>query len=263
MGLFGRKSKRDTPEVGVEEVDTLEEADAPEEVDEEEAARERALRETLALNEKRLEHGPFDSSEVDEPGDRIDLGGLLLPTAQMELRLEVDEATQSVRAVTLVLGDSAVQLQVFAAPRTEGIWWEIRPGLSAEIQRQGGTAELREGPFGPEVLARMPVRTPDGRTGHQVTRFFGVDGPRWFLRGVFSGAAGVDPQASAALVEIVREVVVVRGPEAMAPRDPIPLRLPEGARRADQPQQEPGGDGRPTADGFRPFERGPEIQEVR
>lgn len=260
MGLFGRKSKVEEPAAEVEELD---EAAELEEVDEEEAARERALRETVALNEKRLEHGPFDSTEVDEPGERIDLGGLLLPAAAMELRMEVDEATQAVRAVTLVVGEAAVQLQVFAAPRTEGIWWEIRPGLTAEIDRQGGTAELRDGPFGPEILARMPVRSADGRTGHQVSRFFGIDGPRWFLRGVFSGTAGVDDQASAPLEEIVRNVIVVRGTEAMAPRDPIPLRLPAGARRANAPADEETEDDTPTSDDFNPFERGPEIQEVR
>ena len=258
MGLFGRKSK--VVEEPVDEVDELEEL---EEVDEEEEARERALREAVSLNETRRESGPFDVSEVDEPGDRIDLGGMLLPTAQMELRLEVDEATQSVRAVTLVVEDSAVQLQVFAAPRVEGIWWEIRPGLTAEIERQGGTAQQREGTFGPEVLARLPVVTPDGRTAHQVNRFFGVDGPRWFLRGAFTGAAGADPEAGQALEEIVRQIIVVRGSEAMPPREPIALRLPEGARRVGEPAEPEQEEAAATPDDFNPFERGPEIQEVR
>ena len=261
MGLFGRKSK--AVEEPADEVEEVDEADAPEEVDEEEEARERALRETITLNERRKETGPFDSTEVDAPGEHIDLGGLLLPAAPMGLRMEVDEATQTVRAVTVVVGVTEVQLQVFAAPRTEGIWWEIRPGLMAEIERQGGTAELREGTFGPEVLARMPTRTSDGRTGHQVSRFFGVDGPRWFLRGVFTDIAVADEESTGQLEEIIRKIIVVRGTEAMAPRDQIPLRLPTGARRADQPAEDEEADGTPSSDDFNPFERGPEIQEVR
>jgi hypothetical protein len=44
----------------------------------------------------------------------------------MELRLEVEEASGRVTAATVQLGRSAVQLQAFAAPRSEGIWAEIR-----------------------------------------------------------------------------------------------------------------------------------------
>jgi hypothetical protein len=53
----------------------------------------------------------------------------------------------------------------------------------------------------------------------------------------------------------VRDVVVVRGGEAMAPRELLPLRLPDAAAA---PAPEP--EGRPPLD---PFERGPEITEIR
>jgi hypothetical protein len=200
--------------------------------------------------------GPWDSSERSGGDTVVDLGGLLLPGRDgMELRLEVEEATGTVNGVAVVLGGSAVLLHAYAAPRTEGIWGEIRGEIAAGVTRQGGTATEVKGPFGPELVVRLPVRTADGRTGHQVQRFAGVDGPRWFLRAVFQGPAAQDPAAAAELESVVREVVVVRGAEAMAPRELLQLRLPDAA-----PAPTPEPEGRPPLE---PFQRGPEITEIR
>jgi hypothetical protein len=200
--------------------------------------------------------GPWDSSERSGGDTAVDLGGLLLPGRDgMELRLEVEEATGTVNGVAVVLGGSAVLLHAYAAPRSEGIWGEIRGEIAAGVTRQGGTATEVEGPFGPELVVRLPVRTADGRTGHQVQRFAGVDGPRWFLRAVFQGPAAQDRAAAAELESVVREVVVVRGAEAMAPRELLPLRLPDAA-----PAPPPEPEGRPPLE---PFQRGPEITEIR
>ncbi|WP_432523110.1 DUF3710 domain-containing protein [Kineococcus sp. SYSU DK006] len=215
--------------------------------------------------------GPFDASEVEDEDGRLSLGGLRLAGREgMELRFEVEEASQRVIAVTVVLGGSTVQLQTFAAPRSFGVWDEIRPEIAQAVAAQGGAAEERTGPLGRELLCRLPVRTEDGRTGHQPTRFAGVDGPRWFLRAVFSGPAAVDASAAAELEAVVRDVVVVRGAEAMAPRELIPLALPQqpGAAPAAPPGgpadgQEQAGGGGAQREELKPFERGPEITEVR
>ena len=201
--------------------------------------------------------GPWDVSERPALESSIDLGGLRLPGRDgMELRLEVDEATGGVNGVAVVLGGSAVLLHAYAAPRTEGIWDDIRGEIAAGVSRQGGTADEVEGPFGRELLVRVPVRTPDGRTAHQAQRFVGVDGPRWFLRAVFQGRAAQDRAAAAELESVLRDVVVVRGGEAMAPRELLPLRLPDAVRAAPEPEQPD----RPPLD---PFTRGPEITEIR
>ncbi len=204
--------------------------------------------------------GPWDVTEAPEAeGAYVDLGALRLRGRDgMELRLEVEEATGRVTAATVALKGSAVQLQAFAAPRRAGIWDEIRAEIATSVTRQGGTVDEVPGPFGRELLARLPVRTPDGRTAHQPTRFTGVDGPRWFLRAVFHGAAAYQPEAAADLEEIVRDVVIVRGSEAMAPRELLALRLPDAGPTDPDPEAED--DGR---DPLRPFERGPEITEIR
>jgi hypothetical protein len=200
--------------------------------------------------------GPWDVSERPEEEGYIDLGALrVLGRDGMELRLEVEEASGGVTAATIQLGGSAVQLQAFAAPRSEGIWDEIRQEIASGITQQGGTADEVPGPFGRELIARIPARTPDGRTGHQPARFVGVSGPRWFLRAVFHGAAVYEADAAGLLESVVREIVVVRGPEAMAPRELLALRLPGAAVAVPGPDDE-----QPVP--LRPFERGPEITEI-
>ena len=173
--------------------------------------------------------GPFDASEAPElpEGARVDLGALLLPAVPgLELRLEVEEGSRRVVAATVGLAGSTAQIQVFAAPRTAGIWDEVRAEIAESVTRGGGAAQEVRGAFGTELLARVPARTPDGRTGHRPARFVGVDGPRWFMRAVLSGAAVTDPEAAGPLERLLRATVVVRGADAMAPRDLLVLKLP-------------------------------------
>ncbi|TQS41280.1 DUF3710 domain-containing protein [Cryptosporangium phraense] len=168
-------------------------------------------------------NGPWDAETV--PADdvqRVDLGALRVPTlTDVELRVEANQQGQ-VASVVLTDGTSALELAAFAAPRTEGIWDEVRDELEAGIRADGGVVEHEHGEFGPEL--RAMVKVPDG--SKQLLRFVGVDGPRWFLRATFTGAAAADPDAGPQLTESVRQVVVVRGDDAMPVRDPLPLQLP-------------------------------------
>lgn len=208
-------------------------------------------------------NGPFDASQVSvRDDDRLDLGALRIRgVAGMELRLEIDEQAQQVVAATAVIDDSAVQLQAFAAPRTAGVWDEIREEIAASIVSQGGTADEHHGQLGRELRTRMPSAGPDGRTVYAPARFVGVDGPRWFLRAVFSGRAAIDDDAAAPLLDVVRDTVVVRGEAAMAPRELLPLRLPADGNEGEQ-NPAPESPYR-RVDGLSPFARGPEITEVR
>ena len=60
------------------------------------------------------------------------------------------------------------------------------------------------------------------------TRIVGVDGPRWMLRGIFSGKAANDDGNSdtEALNKYFADIVVERGDEPLAPRDLIPMHPP-------------------------------------
>src|SRR4051794_11151898 len=208
--------------------------------------------------------GPWDADDVDEDGvERLDLGALLVPVPDgCEVRVDVQDE-QGV-AATVVDGRSALQIHGFAAPRSEGIWDEVRQEIADSLRQGGGSADESDGPFGRELRARIPTAEPGPgqMQGQQLqpARFIGVDGPRWFLRGLMTGAGSTDPNQARTLEEVFRGVVVVRGGEAMAPRDLLPLRLPREAlaqMAAEQEDQEPA---KPTLD---MLERGPEITETR
>ncbi|MDY0912690.1 DUF3710 domain-containing protein [Rathayibacter festucae] len=177
--------------------------------------------------EDRAEAGPLDEREANPVRPYIDLGGVkVLPREGMHIRLEVEEATKRVIAVGLDYAGSTLQVQPFAAPRSSGLWHEIRGQIAEQIGRQGGSTEEREGVFGPEIVAQLPL----AGGGVRVARFVGVDGPRWFLRGVIAGAGATDEQAAAAVEDLFRSVVVVRGSGPMPPRDLIPLKMPDSGQ---------------------------------
>ncbi|GAA2176440.1 DUF3710 domain-containing protein [Arthrobacter parietis] len=207
----------------------------------------------------RASTGPFDESEKDTAAGYIDLGALRIAAAEnLQLRLEVEERTKRVIAVTLDINGSNLQLQAFAAPRSEGLWDEIREQIGASVGSQGGTVSERQGEFGTELIAKLPAQTPDGRAGFRVARFVGVDGPRWFLRGVFGGPAAMDPAIAGPMEQLFRNVVVVRGDHPLPPRELLPLKLPKDAGAPKQPEQPE----QPKATPDDPLRRGPEITHI-
>ncbi|XVX18794.1 DUF3710 domain-containing protein [Actinomycetota bacterium] len=208
--------------------------------------------------------GPFDVSEVPGPEGRLDLGTLWLAGVPgMELRLEIDQATSQVNAANAVLGGSNLQIQAFAAPKTMGLWDEIRGELADSVASVGGSSEVVQGPFGTELQARMPQQGHDGRTVFAPARFIGVDGPRWFLRGVLTGQAALNSEAAQPLLDIFAQTVVLRGDAAMAPRELLALTLPAQPDDEEQPEGDEAEQRPRSTDDLNPFERGPEITEVR
>ncbi|MGB3731411.1 DUF3710 domain-containing protein [Microbacterium sp.] len=176
--------------------------------------------------EDRATAGPFDDTEANPVRPYIDLGGIkVLPREGLNLRLEVEEQTKRIVAVGLDYANSSLQVQPFAAPRRRGLWEETRVQLRDQIRTQGGRVEEREGALGRELLAEVPMTAAEG-SGMRLARFIGVDGPRWFLRGVIGGEAASDPAAAEQVEDLFRSIVVVRGGSPMPPRDLIPLKMP-------------------------------------
>ena len=216
--------------------------------------------------------GPWDVEDAPER-PRLDLGGIRVAVSEgLELRLEVDQTSQQVLYATIVDGASAAQVMAFAAPRSTGIWDEVRGEIREALVAGGGSAEEVDGPFGVELRGRAPGEMPGQGVVLQPARFLGVDGPRWFLRALVTGPAATDPVQGRRIESALADVVVVRGGEAMAPRDLIPLRLPREATEATGDKDTTDGPGGAEASGqpaaaqqptFDPFERGPEITEVR
>ena len=200
------------------------------------------------------ELGPWDESEVDfsEGLERLDLGGLLvLASPGVDVQVQADQATGVVTALTFAQSGAAVQVQPYAAPKSGGMWDEVRGQIKGSITKSGGLVEEVAGPFGVELQSQ--VTGADGAM--QPARFAGIEGPRWFVRAVFLGAAVKAGEAATTLEGMVRNLVVVRGGDAMAVGAPIPMKLPNApAAPAALP------DGRPI---LAPFVRGPELTETR
>lgn len=168
--------------------------------------------------------GPYDVSEVptDAGPSRLDLGSLLITgRPEVEIRIELDQQRQAVMAVTLVHGRGSAQLQVFAAPRSRATWPEVAEALRSQITEAGGQVSTDAGPFGDELSTI--VRTPDG--GTQPARLVGINGPRWLVRVTFLGAAA-PVGGSPTLEQMVRDLIVVRGSQPLAPGEQVPFRAP-------------------------------------
>jgi hypothetical protein len=196
--------------------------------------------------------GPYDITEVDsisstEESPKIDLGSLILTAVPgSELRLQVAEETGEIVSAMLVIEtiveppasanqqrqtySSALELGAYAAPRSGGLWADLRDEISRSATEAGGTASLGEGPFGVELRRLIPVTTPDGEEGYQPSRMWVAEGPRWLLRGIVYGQAAIEDDTDSPVVADVldafRQVIVRRGDEAMAPGDLLPLTMP-------------------------------------
>lgn len=209
----------------------------------------------------RAEGGPWDAGEPYPARDRVDLGSLHVPVGP-EHEIQLVMADQHGAWVTVRHGESEMQLQAFAAARRGALWDDVRGEIAEEVRQAGGESEDRPGSFGIELTARVPAEPGLPASGFQLVRFVGVDGPRWFLRGLFTGPAAAGGEAASTLEEVLRDVVVVRGVHPVPPREILELRLPPEARQAFEEQAAGAGENKFQTD-LNPFERGPEFTETR
>lgn len=199
------------------------------------------------------DEGPFDIDEVDLDDDeveRLDLGTVILtPIPGAELRLNIVENTQQILSAMLLKDESALDITLFAAPRTGGLWTETRRRMVAETQAAGGTTKLVEGPFGTELRRVQPVEMPDGQQGYQPSRVWMAQGTRWALRAVLYGQAALSEEleddAVAPFFDAFRDVVVRRGSTPKPPGEVLVMTIPEQLL-AGQPGQ-PAQPGQPDA----------------
>lgn len=248
MGLFGRSKKNhkdaDAAKAAPDTVEeTPEETATPEEV----------------------QQGPWDSSEAPESGKFLDLGSLRLPARDgITLRLQVNKDRTQVTGVTVTFEDSSLEVAPIAAPKTAGIWDEIR----AELLSNDAVASETEGTFGQEITSSVTVKG-----GKKIpTRIVGVDGPRWMLRGIFTGKAAQGGAQKEALDSFFQGLVVDRDDTPLAPRDPLPLHPPvQHDEETDNDDDAPDVPSKPegpltpmqNVDVHTTLSRGPMFSEVR
>ncbi|GAA0600713.1 DUF3710 domain-containing protein [Actinomadura livida] len=270
---FGRRRQAEEPEKGTEA--QAEPAEAAEEA---------------PAKAESPEGGPWDSEDSFPEIQRLDFGALQVPVAPglgFQVNIEPTQVDAEGNptdgrpvAVLVQYEESAMQLQVFAAPKRSGIWEDVRRETARDIEEEAkGQTQEGEGPFGPELLAMVPAALTEEVLAEmpqevreqipaefveqgwapQIIRFLGVDGPRWFLQAVVQGAAIEDEEQWQVLEDVLRGVVVHRGDAPMPPRDLLELKIPKEFSEAGQED----GEAAEGEENFNPFERGPEITEVR
>lgn len=159
----------------------------------------------------RRARGPWDIGErKPESEDGIDFGGLIVfPPQGAETQLVGGTVVISYRDATLAL-------RAIAAPKSGG----QLPKLYREIEKRETVLRCLRGVLGPELWCRAQVGS------QQASVILLVEGPRWVLiaqltdRAILEvgpGSVGAEMRAT------VRRTIVRRGPDAMAPGDPLPL----------------------------------------
>jgi Protein of unknown function (DUF3710) len=207
------------------------------------------------------EGGPWDAGESFPRRDRVDLGSLQVPVGP-EHEIQLVMADQHGAWVTVRHRDSEMQVQAFAASRRAALWDDVRAEIIREVEAAGGQAQEIDGSFGTELIAQVPAEQGQPASGLRLVRFVGVDGPRWFLRGLFTGPAADAGEPAGLLEGVFRDIVVVRGEHPVPPRDILELRLPPEAQKAFEEQAAAAEENR-FQTGLNPFERGPEFTETR
>ncbi|WEV73510.1 DUF3710 domain-containing protein [Bifidobacterium sp. ESL0798] len=253
MGLFGfgkKKRHEDEAETQDEAVDAentkAENAEAGSDEDEADASEDHKVPEEAseAYPDRGTLYGPWDIDEQEAPNydEYLDMGAYYLPFMQgIELRVKASRASGQVLGCTISYKTSSLEIEALAAPKTLSLW----DGVSEDLLAANPQASKEPGIFGTEI--KLPVTVKGGKK--LITRIVGVDGPRWMLRGIFSGRAATHPESpeTKALNQFFSDIVVDRGEEPLAPRDLIPMHAPvspEERRKADEAAAEADKDGK-------------------
>ena len=186
--------------------------------------------------------GPWDEADAPDDGlQRVDLGSLRLPALsrawscgwRSSPQQQVIGATLRARATPRCRSPRSPHRAPAASGTTSA------PSSRAARPARAARSRRSTGPFGPELagtVTAMAQPGPAGRPPEPVrlpARFLGVDGPRWFLRGMVIGA-GRRRRRGAPRPSRRRSahIVVVRGTDPMPVREPLPLTLPPQAAAA-------------------------------
>ncbi len=176
--------------------------------------------------------GPIDSEGGLCPAGYLDLGSLFVPALPgIQLRAQFEDDKKTLRRILLVTGTSGIQLSVIAAPRSGGVWSELREQVAESIANANGISEDVNTKYGTELAAVIPARMPDGTDGRQPLRIIGIEGPRWLLRVDLQGmAAADDATARGQCEEIIDRIIVNRGAEPRVRMEMLPITLPKPSK---------------------------------
>lgn len=221
MGLFGFGKKKKSAENIEDENKEENKIDSSAE-DSEKSADSDAESQNDA--ERTVQRGPWDINDenvIEFEDTHLQLGSIYLPFMKdIKIFVKKEKDVEFLSGITISFRTSSLEIEPFAAPRSSGLWDKHRENLIAS----NPGAEETEGTFGKEVI--LPVSIEGGKT--LKTRIAAVDGPRWMLRGIFTGpAASENGEEKEALEEFFSRIVVDRGSVPIAPESLLPMTAPK------------------------------------
>ena len=86
--------------------------------------------EASGLSANGLAGGPWDADDAFPVRDRADFGSVLVPITPMQ-QIELATDGQRVIWVSVKSGQSELRVHAFAAPRSAGLWDDVRPEIAA------------------------------------------------------------------------------------------------------------------------------------
>ena len=181
------------------------------------------------LGDIALADGPWSLDKAPAGTEFIDFGPLRLPAiAGIKARVEIDAKVRKVGAVSVLVNDCAVQLQVVAARSGKPLWPSVRRAVLGGLQKGAGHQHVQDGRFGAEIIAHLTVRKPSGLTQDVPMRFVGVDGDKWMLRAVVTGPSVLSDATVDRVDALISHIAVQRGSDARAEGEVLELTPPPG-----------------------------------
>lgn len=174
------------------------------------------------------EYGPWDASEKSTDEGYLDFGALRVPAIEgIQIQPDLSPDGKSVHGLNVVVGSSVVRLIVFSAPKSGDSWDELRTKTMAALTEQKAKIRERKGRWGTEIHAVVAGQLPDGRAFTFNTRVFGIQGPRWILRGDIQGPAASEEEAFKQVSQVIDQLVVFRDQSPYPPHTSLPLTIPQ------------------------------------
>lgn len=179
--------------------------------------------ETTDEAERTAQSGPWDDKDFD--GSRegyVDFGHVMVrPIEGASLSFN---PTQNYVEFAFPAMPAAVRLELRAAPKSSGLWDDLRADAMVRIAHDGGASREHEGEWGPFLQAQLAT----GRTQAGVpVRMCGIDGPRWTLLVTAFDRAAMDERIFSELAHaVLDDCIVVRGQKPYPPGDTLELTAP-------------------------------------
>ena len=180
-----------------------------------------------------MNQGPIEFNEDLDVTSMLNLGALYLPNVPgLEVHLDLDPRSGKGKSVSLHLGMTIAEVQVFAAAASEDLWANMRDAIATGLREQKVDCSVELGRFGTEIHAVMPTVDLDGNVHVQPVRFIGVRGPRWLVRVVVSGDgallnSNIARDGELDIDDVVSKLVINRGDAPLPPGERLVLQSPD------------------------------------